>query len=336
MCRNCGMAFANKIPSQSDVDLYYFTNNKYESEHNSVTWSLYHEAIYQYILQHCEIDKAIGDFGCGMGDILRKLKFTGYNNLYAVDISHANCDALNNLGVSALCRSVFDLIDSDFPNKLEIIICVAVLEHIIDLHGFIRKLLLALSDTGKLIICVPKIHAQNGLHLPFQEFSTEHINYFSYGSLCRLLSMHNLFSIATLSLEGTITAVFTRENGDGNCILSYVERSSVAIECALTKIDYFIATKTPMIVYGVGTLSRYLLGNTRFSQLNILAFADADKNYQGKKLMGKYVINPVELKNFENVTILLCTYSTDNTIEQFIRNELHLSNEVVHFLCNKQ
>lgn len=95
------------------------------------------------------------DCGCGVGNLLIKLKKNGYNNLFGSDFSKESVK----LSKKNLNRNIFkgDLTKiSDFEkNTFDIIICSEVLEHIEDDLLAINNLYKLLNKNGLLIITVP-------------------------------------------------------------------------------------------------------------------------------------------------------------------------------------
>jgi SAM-dependent methyltransferase len=97
VCENCGMVFANNIPSQKEFDDYYANSNKWESvnkDHQVDSYHLVDSKLYNYVLDHVDKNTAIADLGCGSGVDLLHLQKLGFTNLYGVDTSESNCKYL--------------------------------------------------------------------------------------------------------------------------------------------------------------------------------------------------------------------------------------------------
>jgi SAM-dependent methyltransferase len=332
VCLDCSMAFANNIPSQKAFDDYYFTSNKYQSElPKSMPDAEWDGKILEYILANFSDDITIADIGCGTGNILTSLANDGFSHLIGLDTSGANCQNLSNVGIRVINKSLFDVNSDDLSATADLMLCICVLEHIVDLRPFIDKMLSFLGKDGTIIICVPEINIRNAVKFPFQEFSTEHINYFTYSSLCNLFSKYNLYPVDRISADGTMTVVFSRRRNDiKSVLLDYVENSKIAIKYACRNVSSLLLTKQPVTVWGVGTLTRYLLANTDFADMNIIAFTDGNPNYHGKLLSGKTVVPPTEID--KESTIVISTYNADSAIEKMIRCELQMNNKIVHVL----
>ena len=331
VCTDCGFAYANNLPSQKEIDLYYTNSNKYEEDspgYTSQTEYLWNEKIIEYVAEHYSKTTAIADYGCGTGFILRKLKDLGYSELSGLDTSTSNCDYLKQIGIHAINKSMFLITPDEFNKKIDVGICVGVMEHIIDLNDFIFKVITTLKPNSELIVCVPDIKPLEGKLYPFQEFSTEHINYFTYETLCGLLAEFDMHPIDRYSADGAMIVVFSlKQSYIGDLLNEYTIHSKIRIDSMLKRIDYLIDSQKPVVVYGLGTLTRYLLANTRFSKLNITAFADGNKLYQGKALIGRPVLPPEKIQNAD--TIVICSYNANDAIKNKLCVELHYNNDII-------
>jgi YgiT-type zinc finger domain-containing protein len=333
VCDDCGMIFANNVPSQSDFDTFYSANKKYEADspiYDSETVYEWNETICEYVNTHYGKCTFIADFGCGSGIILRNLKLNGFTNLFGLDTSAANCEYLTNMGIESVNKSLFSVEQKDFSRSIDVGICVGVLEHIVDLKGFISILMNILSPHGELIVFVPQIILENGFFKPFQEFSVEHINYFTYESLCLLFEKYRMFPVTHSSPNGIMLVLSRKIRESKKLVRSYVKNSNDCLQKRLLRIEDLISSQKPVVVYGVGSLTRYLLANTRFANLNIMAFADGSKHYQDKTLVGKPILSPQQIG--EGPTILISTYDANDTIEKMLREDFHLKNEML-VLC---
>ena len=86
----------------------------------------------------------------------------------------------------------------------------------------------------------------------------------------------------------------------------------------------------PIILYGTGTLSGYLLRNTKLSACNIVQVVDGNKTYQGRKLGGWTISAPEVLteKAFCEADILVVTYIHNSEILEYLRG-MGLTNKIV-------
>lgn len=333
-CGKCGMLFANNIPSQAAFDAYYASCNKYESN-DTYAWHPYHESVYQYVTEHFDGGTRICDIGCGYGHVLRRLSEGNYTRLYAYDPSDTTVSELRAQGINAKQKSIFELPEPDCDEKFDVILLLAVLEHIVDLHGCMQRITSLLDKNGTAIFCVPTQNVSAGATRPYEEFSIEHINYFRYSSLCGLAARFGLEAVTSFSCSaGSMTVVFTKAQED--YVQRYIEASELAVQSILQKVKPLIEKKTPVFVYGAGTLCRMLLAKTQFAALNIKAFVDAGAHYQGRALNGVTIHAPQALEElcgeYPDAVILLATYASNHVVSNILKNEMKIANEVLCLL----
>jgi SAM-dependent methyltransferase len=352
VCKNCGFCFADHLPDQAAFDLYYREMSKYEHQDRSGQPSEFETrqfpALAQFIRVHIpDLQARVLEIGCANGGLLNALKQSGYENILGVDPSPVcarNAEQLYQIRIitGALSDLRMDIGPFDF------IILVAVLEHIKDLEVALTKLHDLLSPGGKLYVEVPDVSQfTSSPDAPFQEFSIEHINFFSSESLSNLMGtfkFSEVFSSQT-SYEQTDThighavrMVFQKEPGDKPYVLM-PDRVSVAglkeyiatsreVENRIHKtVNQLVEQQKPVIVWGVGTHTQRLLASSRLIDAKIVAFVDSNPNYQGKVLNGVPIISPERLAGMSE-PILVSSRIFQNEIVSQIRSELKLKNEI--------
>lgn len=132
----------------------------------------------------------------------------GYINLTGLDPSSI---CIERAGKIHKCNTILGSILDDklvIEEKFDVIILTHVLEHILNVKKLIIKLYDLLNENGIIYIeCPDKSKYHVNVHAPFQEFNTEHINYFS------LTSFQNLSSTMKIDLIGNGLRTFKIENG---------------------------------------------------------------------------------------------------------------------------
>jgi hypothetical protein len=95
--------------------------------------------------------------------------------------------------------------------------------------------------------------------------------------------------------------------------------------------DRFRISQEPVLVWGTGTLTQFLLANTVFADYNIVAFIDSNIHYHDKKLSDKAIISPdgIQAEEYRNMPIIVSTYAHSEQIKNAIENELRLNNEII-------
>jgi SAM-dependent methyltransferase len=206
VCQDCGFAFADNIPEQSVFDTYYQNMSKYEyqdsggkeSEFDLMRFHLYLNTIKPYLPS---TKASILDVGCATGRLLSLFKEGGYENVKGLDPSPLCSEMAAKLyGIFVQTGNLWDIEISQ--NPFDCIILSGVLEHIRDLNRTLSKLASMLSVDGLVFIDVPDASRFSGYtDAPFQQFSTEHINFFSPVSLSNLMRSFGFFEV--LSVQNT-------------------------------------------------------------------------------------------------------------------------------------
>ena len=202
-CHSCGFCFADNIPDQKVFDVYYREMSKYEAGDRDSKPTEYDLAKFEVmaatIESHLQDKKTrIVEIGCANGHLLSLLKKRGFINILGVDPSPACAKAAFQLyEIPVLTNTLSDIKIAE--NSMGFLILSGVLEHIRDLDFVMKTLNNMLSNGGGIYIVVPdaSLYAY-GEDAPFQEFSTEHINFFGPTSLTNLMRKYGFFK-CTLS-----------------------------------------------------------------------------------------------------------------------------------------
>lgn len=352
ICQECGFCFADNIPEQAAFDLYYREMSKYEHQDRTGLPSEFetHQfpALAQFIQHHMPDRQArILEIGCANGGLLNALKQSGYHNVLGVDPSPVcahNAEQLYQIHV--LTGALADIKTEIGP--FDFIILVAVLEHIRDLDGALQILHDLLSHAGQLYIEVPDATKfVSSLDAPFQEFSIEHINFFSPLSLANLLGVHGFTRVSSMqtSYDQTDThtgyavrMVFqksasnnrfdiTQDHDTEGGLKNYIEESQKVENRIHNTVNELVDKEQPLFVWGAGTHTQRLLATSRLADANIVAFVDSNPNYQGKLLNNIPILHPNRLIGTRE-PILVSSRIFQSEIVHQIRLELKLENDI--------
>jgi len=349
ICQNCGMLFADRIPVQADFDKYYASMSKYEFNYKdgvvAVEYVDHFGKIVDFIEPYLGNKKIkILDIGCATGALLSVFKLRRYLDLWGIDPSPSCVKAVRKLyGIKASIDSIASLKTN---KKFDLIILSAVLEHLVDFDSSMRKIRSLLNKGGLLFVGVPDAERfDKFISAPFQQFSVEHINYFSRLSLQNLLGSFgfevvktkkgksglnqtvdpDLFMLVKLTEKAGFKIVKDRVGGVG--LRKYIKKCQT-IDLKLKQlIRQKLKGVDKVIVWGVGTHTQRLIGKGWLDVSKVLFFVDSNKRYVGKKLNGIKIKSPEEIK--ETNPILISTYSYQKEIENQIRLVLNLENEVI-------
>ncbi|WP_110955300.1 class I SAM-dependent methyltransferase [Anaerosinus massiliensis] len=352
VCDNCGMAYADNIEKPENLNVYYSQQSKYEPIKamplNECSNVKFYEKSVLFLQKYLQPDSSVLDCGCGQGTFLRVLKSHGYKNLKGIDPAQ-NC--VDSLQISYEIKAEKSDIESYVSDKkYDSIVLSAVLEHVVDLDFVIKKIKILLKENGTLFLSVPDV--SNFLECydaPFQQFSSEHVNYFTVHSLKNLFSNYGFFVeeynqciewINNGASSEPILRVVLRngkrkENLD--CIKDieakqvlnqYADKSKQFLAHIDEKFMSLVSTQEPIIIWGVGTFIMKALTLTHLKDCNIIAFVDSNAKYADGKWNNIKVLPPEALKDYD-YKILIGSIGFKEEIKQQIINKMKLKNEII-------
>lgn len=348
VCQNCGFVYADNIPTQAEFNKYYEVMSKYEFNYNEGRVSNDYDEHFQKIVDFIAPrfpDKSarIIDIGCSTGCLLNLFKKAGYSNLLGVDPSPTCVRTVRKL--YKIEAAVNNIANFESAQKADLIILSAVLEHFVDFAGSMRKIRSLLKDQGLLFVEVPDAERfDEFIFTPFQQFSIEHINYFSRYSLANLLGSHRFNIIAMQNSENRVNQtidpdlfVLSQMTGKSNyqmvrdeacekMLKNYIEKSARMDRGLRRFINQKLAGIKMFIIWGVGTHTQRLVGSG-LDLSRVLYFVDSNERYWGKKISGLEIKAPAEIR--ENVPILISTYSYQEEVAGRIKEQLKLPNEII-------
>jgi len=351
-CAECGFAFALTDTSQEDYDEFYATFSKYTDRETSVgggelAWDagrLQHTAadIARFVPNK---DARIVDIGCAGGGLLRALHNLGYTNLCGIDPALSCVTQTNQVpGVTAHVGSI-----SQIPEALGPFDCIVlshVLEHIRDLQPALEYLRTRLKPDGYLYVETPDAtRYAEFMFAPFQDFSTEHINYFSLISMSNLLQRCGfaptrfgtklvllapnvpypaLFVFAAPSTPATIVE---KDDGLKASLIDYITVSRRMLYQIDDHLRSVLELTPEVLVWGTGQLAMKLLAETSLARAKIVAFIDSNPINQGMLLRGVPVLSPSQIRPSTTPIIVASTMHYRDICESIRRHEL--SNPVI-------
>ena len=183
------------------------------------------------------------------------------------------------------------------------------------------------------------------LDAPFQEFSLEHINYFSRISLANLMRMRGFRVLETgltmrplhevtcpctygvFEKTGESTAIeYDHETERG--LRQYIEGCRAEDDRVRGAIRKALAPGERMIVWGVGAHTLRLLAAGGLEPSRIALFVDSSPRYQNQELRGMRVAPPSELFD-RTEPILISSRSSQREIQHHVRNVMGLRNPLI-------
>lgn len=308
LCHDCGMGYAR--PSAVDnLERYYAVNSKYESMEASQEDKARYAHIADFFVSHeIPLTSKIIDVGCSFGGLLATLRTYDFSKLTGLDPSEKCCEFMRSNGLQTLCGTI----GKPVAEKYDIVSLEAVLEHLLDLDSVINYLVSLIEDDGMIYIGVPNAerffeHAADF----YQEFSMEHINYFSLDSLRNLMGRLELQLIDAECEETVIRSLWrkgerkkiTKDVGLGKALDRYITLGGQQVEKVNKTLSPYRGVR--IIVFGGGTLLATLLDKTLLKDMDIAFVVDSNVHYQGRKIGGIEVRSPDVLADHPELPIII-------------------------------
>jgi SAM-dependent methyltransferase len=344
-CRECGTCFASGLPDGARLSEYYGQSSKYDLSAEDAEVSSYdvkrHQDSAAFIAAHvADRQGPVLDIGTATGAFLLALRDIGFTSVHGVEPSHeAARKARESHGLDVIAGDTQTAIEK-WHKTFAVVTFVAVLEHIVDPGAALREIARLLRADGVVYLLVPDAaRFTDHLDAPYQEFSVEHINYFTVASLTNLL--------ASIGFEVTVSRAITiKSTGDANgpaiellCrpsdrqasptmdsagvegLRRYIARSAEVEAGVLQRIAELADDQRPIYVWGTGTNALHLLAASRLAECNIVAFLDSNPHYQGRQLAGRPVMAPRDAQALE-APILVASAVSQSAIVNAARHLL--------------
>ena len=231
-CNACTVRFTQDVPEQDAIGAYYASDNyiSHSDTKKGIINSLYHlvrkrtlGAKRRLVINETGILKGqILDIGCGTGAFLDTMKEANWN--------------INGLEPDAVARNkaaeLYNIHPQE-PGKLfelnkgsyNAITMWHVLEHVHELHAYIKQITALLAPNGKLFIAVPNYTSKDAAIYAAHWAAYDvprHLYHFSPQSMEKLLSMHGLKLTAfkPMWFDSFYVSMLSEQykNGKGNII----------------------------------------------------------------------------------------------------------------------
>ena len=350
-CRACGFAFASGLPGPEDFARYYSEMSKYEHQATGGATSPEDQARCEAVADLVDSympDRGVPvlDVGCSTGVLLAAFKRCGYTDVEGLDPSPACADlALTAHNIVVRTGVAADLADA--PRRYGLVLLSAVLEHFLDPVQVLRDAHAVLVDGGLLYVEVPDVEGfAECARAPFQEFSVEHINFFSRVSLTSMAGVAGFSCVHSERLRTpwtsgaqapVIRAVYRKvgsvsepvsDDLTQGALLEYVAVSERIEDGVRARIVELASRGRPVLVWGVGTHTRHLLAAGTMDGLSVAAYVDSDPKCQGTEMRGVPVLGPEQVSD-RREAILISSGTAHREIARQLRDQLGLDNEII-------
>ena len=184
------MGFSDDGITQQDLDRYYAQQGKYgdlgvyaQGEYGGLEteapWELARAtALADFIAAHGQPHQRVLDVGCSTGTLLALLQKRGFSDVAGVEpLPQAVLTAREGRGLDVYEGWIGTAVEH---GEYDVVTFSHVLEHVLDLREVLGQARDLLSDDGLLVVEVPDASRfRDFIHIPYQDFNTEHINHFS-------------------------------------------------------------------------------------------------------------------------------------------------------------
>lgn len=351
ICEDCGAGFADDIPPQSAFDDYYRDLSKYEDAGIGLGGGSppvdqrFRDTALLIARFVPKPDFHILEIGCASGGLLKALRDLGFRRLTGSDPSPGCVRAVREFyGIPGIVSSIFELPQPREP--YDFLILTGVMEHIRDLDRTVEQFRRLLRPGGRMYLEVPDASRyEPRLDAPFQEFSVEHIGFFSKTSLTNLMRTRG-FSLVEAGhivrplhevtcpcaygvFENSFApAAMERDTETEPGLRTYIEGCMTEDARIRAAIQTALRPGERMIVWGVGTHTLRLLATGGFDLARIALFVDSNPKYQQQRLRGVPIVGPDALETRPE-PILISSRSSQQAIQNQIRNALGLKNPLI-------
>jgi SAM-dependent methyltransferase len=331
-CARCGMCFATGLPDQQRFAEYYADSSKYDL---SASGAVLLETDVQRYSDQAEFVAAnvadrtapVLDVGTATGGFLQALRAKGFEHPCGVDPSpDAVRVATDEFGLDVIVGGL-DAAES-WGHKFGLVSYVAVLEHVLEPRDQVRAVSRFLQPGGFVFVSVPDAGSfMDHVSAPFQEFSVEHINFFTRLSLANALGAEGYALVAErvvvlpLATDGHGPALDAVYRWDGvvrsprpdlvgaDSMRAYIRGSEGTEGAIIERIAGLAATGQRFYVWGTGTHTLHLLQASRLGDCRIEAFLDSNPHYAGATLAGRPVMAPSDLDSVDAPILVSSAFS---------------------------
>ena len=339
-CMRCGAFYADNIGETMPLMHYYEMMSKYETEAFSVSQEALAEYAFAigFLRGHIAPEQSIIDIGCGNGAMLHMLQEQGFRHLTGLEPSEKNCRGITERwGIRAVAGALGEDIPPLVGETFDVVLMEGVLEHLLDVQGNVRDALAYLKKDGALYLNVPDLAAFPDCHDLYQQFSVEHVNFFSLPSMQNLMGA---FGMTCVAYDRNGYGVFTlwRHASEGVPARTFDQAGTADMRTYLARAEQLAAQMKARLapycgrevyVWAAGTHTAMLYQLGLLDGIHVRAIIDSNANYQGKEIYGVPVIAPQELAARDPLPIIISSQLAQDAIYTQITERMKLTNEVI-------
>lgn len=200
LCKICNHSYMSPVIKSELMEKYYSILNSefYHKSKNRDTTNHNYKEYNEYgkIINGLKSTGKVLEVGCGKGHLLKKLEELGYV-CYGIEpspLAYNHAKNILNLNV----ENTFLSTSSFYEKKFDVVILIDVVEHIVDMHTFMKEITIVLNDGGVIFIGTGNIDSINAkIAGPNWGYflSWEHVSFFNKHSMQYLLQKNDFRNI---------------------------------------------------------------------------------------------------------------------------------------------
>jgi SAM-dependent methyltransferase len=284
------------------------------------------------------------DIGCGSARLLNLLKQSGFHQIRGLDQSPVAAQiARSKYGIEVEQGNIFDYKGQVF----DLVSACHVLEHVVDLCGFLRRVYSLVRENGLVYLEVPDVSQFDRFIDPsspdewiylrdlFTHFTPEHVNFFSPVSLRNFMTRFGFEEVLCESDPlGVLVSVWRRramqvDTSSESVLLRYAAESLSAQSAATQILEQLAKSGEEVLVWGAGLHTQRLLASGPLARVRIRAFVDSDPTYSGAFMGGRPIITPDEIHSLPGcLPILISSWKAQAAIVRAIES-MNLPNQPI-------
>lgn len=210
VCEECSLKFTGNAPDEAAIAPYYQSEEyiSHSDTQKGMINRLYHLVRKRTLRQKQKLVRKFSgkdtgnllDVGCGTGAFLDTMRSAGWQVTGVEQDGLARENARQLYNIAPLPAASLKQFDSE---SFDVITLWHVLEHVHDLHGYLKAMVKALKSDGKIIIAVPNHHADDARHYGPAWAAWDvprHLYHFNPQSMNTLVCRHGLKIAKTLPM----------------------------------------------------------------------------------------------------------------------------------------
>lgn len=353
-CNDCGMIYTSSEANQDIYNRYYDSIHSYQVDKNThreeedAYIAELREKEFAFIKKYIDTSYNVIDIGTGTGGMLQTFQNHGFHNLVGIDIDDKK-DMMERRGFKFLQGDISSLSALNIEGCIKsaagpcLYILNGVLEHVFDVRLAAYALLDSMKPDDLLFIMVPDADAYlSHFDRPYRFFGMEHINHFNehtITSFCEYYGFEILtyrkfdYCINVANADPALCVLakkrkWKRDLTGEKSIAAYIKKSKEYEIKTDNIIADLIISKTPIVIWGVGSYFMSLCKRTALLESNIVFCVDNNESLQGSYIKNIAILSPKELRKYPeyHICVISALYS-DNILSEI--NLMGLPNKVL-------